>query len=223
VASGARGFDSVLQLKQADYLLQLIRRRQYALRRYPSVWVAECAVIRPNYGMKSLEEFKATREKMDPSTHKMSAHQWEQAYAAYRSSREHARSGRSSSSARGRRKQSSNRSGTPGMHGPSTLSASGTLKACVRAESAYADLRLMINLLAWILLGAVVIVALLQVIVVSSLVAFCVALLTGAIQALGVVLFKLIVHVLIDIPDIALYRASQAQRSEVADESSTRD
>ena len=109
------------------------------------------------------------------------------------------------------------------MHGPSTLSASGTLKACVRAESAYADLRLMINLLAWILLGAVVIVALLQVIVVSSLVAFCVALLTGAIQALGVVLFKLIVHVLIDIPDIALYRASQAQRSEVADESSTRD
>jgi len=180
-------------------------------------------MTRPNYGMKSLEEFKATREKMDPSTHKMSAHQWEQAYAAYRSSREHARSGRSSSVASSRRKRYATRSRTQGMHGPSNLSAPGTLKECARAESAYADLRLMINLLAWILLGAVVVDALLQVMVVSSLAASGAALLTGAIQALSVVLFKIIVQVVIDIPDIALYRASQAQRSEAADESSTRD
>jgi hypothetical protein len=173
--------------------------------------------------MKSFDEFKASREKMDPSTHQMSAHQWEQAYAAYRSSRGHARSGRSSSAAGGRRKRSSSRSATPGMHGPSTLSASGALKASVRAESAYADLRLMINLLAWILFGAVVIVALLQLMEVASLVAAGTVLLIGVIQALGVILFKWIVHVLIDIPDIALYRASQAQRSVAAKASSRAD
>ena len=109
------------------------------------------------------------------------------------------------------------------MHSPSTLSASATLKASVRAESGYADLRLMINLLAWILLSAVVLVALLQLMVVASLVAAGTVLLVGVIQALGVILFKWIVHVLIDIPDIALYRASQVQRAVAAKASSSAD
>ncbi len=177
-------------------------------------------MIRPNHAMKSFEEFKASREKMDPSTRNMSAHQWEQAYAAYRSSREHARSGRSSSSREGSsRKRSSSRSGAQGMHAPSTLSASGALKACVRAESAYADLRLIINLLAWIILGAVVIVTILQVVMFPLPAATGAALLSGAIQAMGVIVLKLIVHVIIDIPDIALYRASQAQRAVEAHDS----
>ena len=42
------------------------------------------------------------------------------------------------------------------------------------------------------------------------------ALLSGAIKALGVVVLRLVVHVIIDIPDVALYRASAAQRSALA-------
>ncbi|GEM_PF-4388531 len=41
--------------------------------------------------MKDFETFKATREKMDPSTRKNSKYQWEKAYEAYRSSRERVR------------------------------------------------------------------------------------------------------------------------------------
>jgi hypothetical protein len=164
--------------------------------------------------MKSFEEFKASREKMDPSTRKMSEHQWGQAYAAYCSSRENARSGRSSSSKGGtnQRRRSSTKSSAQGMHTPSTVSASGALKAHVRAESAYADLRLIVNLLSWVILGAIVIVAILQGVSYSSPAATGVALLSGAIKVLAVVVLRLVVHVIIDVPDVALYRASEASQ-----------
>ena len=164
--------------------------------------------------MKSFEEFKASREKMDPSTRKMSEHQWGQAYAAYCSARENTRGGRSSSSKDGsNRRRSSTQSSASGMHAPSALSASGALKAHVRAESAYADLRLMVNLLSWVILGAIVILAILQGVLYPSPAATGVALLSGAIKALAVVVLRLVVHVIIDIPDVALYRASEAQKT----------
>ena len=164
--------------------------------------------------MKSFEEFKASREKMDPSTRKMSEHQWGQAYAAYCSSRDHARGGQPSSSKGGslQRRRSSKSSSSQGMHTPSTVSAAGVLKAHIRAESAYADLRLMVNVLSWVILGAIVIVAILQGVAFSSPAVTGVALLSGAIQALAVVVLRLVVHVIIDIPDVALYRASEAQK-----------
>lgn len=99
------------------------------------------------------------------------------------------------------------------MHAPSTLSASGAFKAQVRAESAYADLRLMINLLSWVLLGGIVIVTILQGVLFSTPAATGVALLSGAIKAVAVVVLRLIVHVIIDIPDVALYRACEAQKA----------
>lgn len=177
------------------------------------------------YRMKSFEEFKVSREKMDPSTRNMSEHQWSQAYAAYCSSRELARSGRSSSGRGSSRRRSSTVGSVKGAHAPSTLSASAVLKAQVRAESAYADLRLMVNVLSWVLLAVIVIVAILQGIVLGSIVGggmdqvsgslagAGVALLSGTLQAVGVILLRLIVHVIIDIPDVALYRACEAQTS----------
>ena len=163
--------------------------------------------------MKTFEEFQASREKMDPSTRKMSEHQWGQAYSAYCSSREHARGGQSSSSkGGGSRRRSSTKSSSQGMHTPSTLSASGALKAHIRAESAYADIRLIVDLLSWVILGAIVIVAILQGVSYSSPAVTGVALLSGAIQALAVVVLRLVAHVIIDIPDVALYRASEAQQ-----------
>ncbi|MFQ3269862.1 MAG: hypothetical protein ACI9A1_000172, partial [Lentimonas sp.] len=140
--------------------------------------------------------------------------QWSQAYAAYCSSRENARGGRSSgsNSSGAQRKRSSSKSSSQAMHAPSAVSASGALRARVRAESAYADQRLMVNLLAWVILGAIVIVAILQGVLIPSPAATGIALLTGAIKALAVIVLRLIVHVIIDIPDVALYRASESQR-----------
>jgi hypothetical protein len=99
------------------------------------------------------------------------------------------------------------------MHGPSALSASGALKAHVRAESAYADLRLIVDLLSWVILATILIITILQAMLFSLPAATGVALLSGAIKALAVVVLRLVVHVIIDIPDVALYRASVAQRT----------
>ena len=164
--------------------------------------------------MKSFEEFKASREKMDPSTRKMSEHQWGQAYSAYCSAREHARGGHSSGSkAGGSRRRSSTKSSAQGMHAPSAVSASGALRARVRAESAYADQRLLVNVLSWVILGAIMIVAVLQAMVLSAPSAAGAILLFGAIQALVVIILRMMVHVIIDIPDVALYCACEAQKS----------
>jgi uncharacterized membrane protein len=99
------------------------------------------------------------------------------------------------------------------MHAPSTLSASASLKARVRAESAYADLRLIVNVLSWVLVGIIGIIIVLQAVMFSSIGVGGVALLWGVLQVFGVLLLRVIVHVLIDIPDIALFCASQADHA----------
>lgn len=176
--------------------------------------VADCCQILTNPSMKSFEDFRTSREKIDPSTRKLSEHQWGQAYAAYCSARENTRAGRASAANDGsQRRRSSNHSSASGMHGPSTLSASGAFKAHVRAESAYADLRLIVNLLSWVLIATILIVTILQGMLFSMPAASGVALLSGAIKVLAVVVIRLVVHVIIDIPDVALYRASAAQRT----------
>lgn len=164
--------------------------------------------------MKTFEDFKASREKMDPSTRKLSEHQWGQAYAAYRSAREHRRSSSSPSGRQSRRRSVSTPSASSsasGMHAPSTVSASGALKARVRAESAYADQRLLVNVLSWVILGAIVIATVLQAMVLAVPSAVGAVLLVGVVQALVVVVLRLLIHVLIDIPDVALYRASRME------------
>ena len=174
--------------------------------------VADSVKILTNPSMKKFEDFRRSREKMDPSTRKLSEHQWGQAYAAYCSARENPRGGRSSTAKDGSQRRR-NSSSAAGMHGPSTLSASGALKAHIRAESAYADLRLIVNLLSWVILAAIIIITILQGMLLQLPGATSLALLSGAIKALGVVVLRLVVHVIIDIPDVALYRASVAQRT----------
>ena len=161
--------------------------------------------------MKTFEEFKASREKMDPSTRKFSEHQWNQAYSAYRSSREHARSSRavSSSGTKPRRRSSAG----AGMHAPSAASPSSVLKAQVRSESAYADLRLTVDILFWVILGAIVLAVVFQGLSYASPMATGVVLLQGVIQAVGIIVLRLVAHVVIDIPDVALFRACRGRQS----------
>ncbi len=154
--------------------------------------------------MKSYEAFKASREKMDPSSRKMNEHQWQQAYAAYKSTRERVRSSRSE----GRKSSGSRDSAVPasGMHTPSSVTPTAMLRRKVRALSGYEEVRLLMNLLAWI--GIVVVAGHLvaQCIFYSSAESYLMAGVYAAIRILAILFFKAMAQVLIDIPDIALYR-----------------
>jgi hypothetical protein len=162
--------------------------------------------------MDDFETFKASREKMDPTSRKMSEHQWQQAYAAYRSSRERVSGGgeASSSPKGGKRRRSSKSTGaTRGSHRPSSISELGLLRHTVRQQSAYADLRLIIDILAWVAVAMVVLVAVVSLFFYTSVPAALIAILWAGVQVIGIVVARLLVQVLIDLPDIALYRSLQ--------------
>lgn len=159
--------------------------------------------------MKNFDEFVASREKMDPSTKKMSEHQWKQAYAAYCNSRNRVRkssgSRRSDSSGDSSRQPSSR---SKGKHQQSGLPAGNALRIQVREQTAYADLRLIVDVLAWVAIGVIIVKAL----IIMSMGVGAFGLLSSLFDgALGVVIafvLKLLVQAIIDIPDIALLRAA---------------
>jgi hypothetical protein len=150
--------------------------------------------------MDSFEDFKLSREKMDPSSRKLSEHQWNQAYAAYLKSRE-----RVSGIDNGTRKR--------GTHAPSNLSELGLLRRTVRDQSAYADLRLIVNYLAWLAIVLVILATIVSLFYYTSSSASIVVLLKAALQVIGIVILRLLSQVLIDIPDIALFRALRTTKS----------
>ncbi len=168
--------------------------------------------------MKSFEEFIESRQKMDPSARKMTERQWEQAYAAYRSSRERSRSGTGDSPASGAstsktRRRRSEVSGVRGMHGPSTVSDLEILKLRIRKQSAYADLRLTIDVLAWVAIAVVIVIALLSMSAGFNVYTMLTALVGGGLNVLVVCVVKFLVQVIIDIPDIALYQTLAGRES----------
>ncbi|WPJ95261.1 hypothetical protein SH580_17710 [Coraliomargarita algicola] len=165
--------------------------------------------------MDDFDTFKASREKMDPTTRKMSAHQWQQAYAAYRTARgrvaasgvQSEEQGDSSSKKKRRRSKVASNPGTVrGAHLPSNVSELGVLRHKVREQSAYTDLRLMIDILAWLAIGVVILAGVLTLLYYTSVPATLASLLGTTVQVIGIVVARWLVQVLIDIPDIALYR-----------------
>lgn len=173
--------------------------------------------------MDDFETFKASREKIDPSARKFSQAQWEKAYTAYRSSRERVKevsgssqSGKVRKSSQRRRsssKEQSSRSFT--NHSPSAA-----LRSEVRLSSAYSDLRMMIDLLAWLAIGLVVLSAVLKLLYYTNVPAALVAILQAVIVVITVVALRLLAHVIIDIPDIALFRARIEQPTKEAEQDS---
>jgi hypothetical protein len=158
--------------------------------------------------MDDFETFKDSREKMDPSSRKMTDHQWKQAYAAYRSARERVGGSDKGSGGKSKKRRGAKAiSGGRGAHRPSSVTESGHLRRAVRDQSAYADLRLVVDILAWV---AIVVMALAGVVTIfyfTSVPATLASLLSTSVQIIGVVVARLLVQVLIDIPDIALYRS----------------
>ena len=163
--------------------------------------------------MEDFETFKASRLKIDPSSREMTDHQWKQSYAANRSARE--RVGISlDSEARGnkrRKSKSVNPSDTEnlirGLQRPSAVFGQNNLRQVVRQQSAYADLRLIIDILAWVAIALFLLIAVISMLVYTSVSVAIMAILWAGIQIIGVVVARLLVHVVLDIPDIALHQS----------------
>lgn len=156
--------------------------------------------------MDDFETFKASREKMDPTSRKMSDRQWQQAYAAYRSARERV-GGSGSDGAKKKRRRANTSASTRGSHSPSSVAESGQLRRVVRDQSAYADLRLIVDILAWVSVGIVVMAAVVSLFYHTSVLVSILSLLSAALQVIGIVLARLLLQVIIDIPDISLHRS----------------
>ncbi|MDQ8194575.1 hypothetical protein QEH59_09070 [Coraliomargarita sp. SDUM461004] len=165
--------------------------------------------------MDDFDTFKASREKMDPTARKMSEHQWEQAYVAYRNARVRVSgSARSSSGERTKKRRDSKsqsfRSGSARDTYVSTQSSDmKALRQQVRGQSAYSDVRLLIDVLAWIAIAVVVLAGVLTLFYYTSVPATLASVMDTLAQVIGIVAARLLVQVLVDIPDIALFRAQQ--------------
>lgn len=159
-------------------------------------------------GMRNFESFKAKREKMDPGSRKLTESQWQQAYAAYRSSRERVH-GRSDSSDDSEENKRSTKLPPAGMHVPTTVSAAAQLRKKLREESAYADLRSLIDLIAWVVIGLTILIAGFQAVASSNTASILLSVGGGLLNVVLVVVARLLIHVLVDIPDVGLYRMAQ--------------
>jgi hypothetical protein len=160
--------------------------------------------------MDDFDTFKASREKIDPSARKFSKRQWDKAYAAYRSSRERVMEGKSDQSDQSDNGHSSKRRRSS-SRGSSTYRSSGqsfpaNLRSEVRHKSAYSDLRMMVDLLAWIAIALVVLVGALKLVYYTNVSVALVAILEAVIMVIAVVALRLLAHVVIDVPDIALQK-----------------
>lgn len=157
--------------------------------------------------MDDFETFKASREKMDPTSRKMSEHQWQQAYKAYRKARKRV-SGSSSDSGEPlkKRTRSKSKSAGSGVQSASGFADSSRLRRLVRDQSAYADLRLMVDILAWVAIGVVILAGVVIIFYSTSVPVALASLLSRSVQVIGIIVARLLIQVLIDIPDIALYR-----------------
>lgn len=155
--------------------------------------------------MDDFDTFKANREKMDPSSRKFSDRQWQKAYAAYRRSRERVNETKSPArpddASKGRRSADQSRASYSGS-GHSPL---GALRKEVRQNSAYGDLRLVVDVLAWVAIGLFVLTGAVRLVYYTNTNAALVALLVASSQVIGVIFLRLLVHVIVDIPDIALH------------------
>lgn len=165
--------------------------------------------------MDDLESFKAARLKMDPTARKMSAGQWERAYEAHLRAKERVGGGRSSAreshsggDGEGASREGRSRSGSLSHRGNSRRQSGDTasLRRRVREHSAYGDLRLIIDVLAWVATAVLILTALVPLFFNTPIPVSLIALLNAVMGVISVIVTRLLAQMLIDIPDIALYR-----------------
>lgn len=163
--------------------------------------------------MKSFEEFKAAREKTDPSAKKLTDRQWEQAYHAYVSSRERVRS---------KAGKDSGKTHSGGGHGSTRESDSSgaredfptpggefSPRARIRARSAYDDTRVLIDILAGIAAVMSLVGIFFGLADSAATVGSGRVITNGVLQIIAALAFRFLAQALLDIPDIALARMRQ--------------
>ncbi|MGB0743395.1 MAG: hypothetical protein ACPGSB_02610 [Opitutales bacterium] len=156
--------------------------------------------------MDDFETFKASREKIDPSSRKFSENQWQKAYVAYRNSRERVGDSRQSKSGEGSKHRRGSSKGKKKVS--SALHPTLALRNEVRQSSAYSDLRMIVDLLAWIGVGVVVLNVAIKLVYHTDAADALASVVDAAFQVIALILLRLLAHVLVDIPDIALYECA---------------
>ncbi|TVP78458.1 MAG: hypothetical protein EA353_08300 [Puniceicoccaceae bacterium] len=160
--------------------------------------------------MDDFESFKAARLKMDPSARKMSDAKWAQAYDAHLRAKDRVGGSQEAGSA-GTRKKRRSRGARGGQGSRSGRSHAHSLRQLVREQSAYGDLRLIVDILAWVAIGGVVLSGLVTLFYYTSVPAALIASLNAVVGVIAIVVARLLIQVIIDLPDIALYRAVQSE------------
>ena len=163
--------------------------------------------------MDDFETFKASRVIMDPSSRQMTDHQWKQSYAAYQGARK--RVGINSElEVKGNKRgmiKPANLSNTDGSilgsQRHSTISAPCNSRQSIRQKSAYADLRLTIDILAWVAIAIFLMIGVVSTFFYTSASVVIIALLWTGVQIIAVIVVRMLTHVVIDIPDIALHQS----------------
>mgnify|MGYP005864737607 CR=1 FL=1 len=164
--------------------------------------------------MKDLEAFKKDRLKLDPTAQKLSERQWKQAYAAHRKSlkrvgRRKDQGAESSGSSRGARRRSKR------QQGEKTVTASGSSgRREFRARSDYRESRLIVDTLFWVALGIILLSVVIKLLYFTAASAILVAILTAALQVIGVIFFKMLFHLAADIADLSLSEKRPAAERE---------
>jgi hypothetical protein len=163
--------------------------------------------------MENFEAFKESRLKMDPTSRNLSDLQWKQAFEAHLRARGRVGPGEEGSY-RKRRGSSSKAQSSRGQHQPSAHSALSALRYVVRQQSAYHDLRLVVDILSWTGVVLVILAAVVSLMYYTSTTVAIVALLEALVKVIGIILVRILVHVIADIPDVALFRATQQAKHE---------
>ena len=147
---------------------------------------------------------------IDPAAKKMSDRQWEQAYAAYRRTRERTRGRHSAEHGGGRRSDAWGRGGPP------------SLRERIRRHTVYADTRLLVDILAWLAVAFAVIAGIVSLLMYGDATGGTFAVMKAAFQVAAVLGLRLLAHVVIDLADITLYRA-QSESDDTDDAEASED
>lgn len=167
--------------------------------------------------MKDFETFKKQRQKDDPLAVKMSDDQWQEAYAAYRKSRKRVAGQRSDrkkqsekrKSSRRRRGKSSSRSSPNNPHSDSKAA----MIRRIRAESSYRELRILVDGLAWVAAGLILLGLLIEMLYPTAAAVLSSAILTTALQLIAVFGLRAMFQVLADVADLSLHSRRRGRSS----------
>lgn len=162
--------------------------------------------------MKDFETFKQSRSKTDPSSKSLSDAQWQQAYAAYCASRERVgrkRGSKSEASAEAPlgRSRRSKRSRGRGETSPNRfLNPRQLLIERLRANSAYSELRMLVDTLALVATGLILVGLVIKFYFFTAVLGLLAALFGGFLQLIVVFALRKLAQVLVDVADLLVER-----------------